>query len=84
MNLKRKKRGLKDAQDSGNVRFIEDVSKARANVMGMIRAIDRETHVWSKEGAMCCYERANDDICFKFFSFPDGALSLDYSVFDRK
>ena len=27
----RKKRGLKDIQDAGNVRITEDVSKARAN-----------------------------------------------------
>ena len=75
MNLKPEKCGLKDAQDYGNVRFTEDVSKARVNFMGMLRAIDRMTHVWSNEGVLCCYKRANDDMYFKTFKLPDGALS---------
>ena len=77
----RRKRELKGKENGKEIRIVEDVSKARANYMGMLRADDRFNYVWSKEGNIC-YTKVNDDKFYRITNLLDGAYELGYSIGD--
>ena len=77
----RRKRELKGKENGKEIRIVEDVSKARANFMGMLRADDRFNYVWSKEGNIC-YTKVNDDKFYRITNLLDGAYELGYSIGD--
>ena len=81
IELMRRKRELKSKENGKEIRIVEDVSKARANFMGMLRADDRFNYVWSKEGTIY-YTKVNDEKFYRITNLLDGAYELGYSIGD--
>ena len=81
VQMMRRKRELKNKESGKDIRIVEDVSKARANFMGMLRADNRLNYVWSKEGTIY-YTKVNDDTFCRITNLLDGAFELGYNVDD--
>ena len=71
----RRKRELKNKANGKDIRIVEDVSKARAHFMGMLRADARFSHAWSQEGTIY-YTKVNDDNFYRIKNLLDGAYEL--------
>ena len=81
ISMMKRKRELRGKEEGKELRIVEDVSRARASFIGMLKSDERINYVWTKEGSIL-YTKVNDDRVYKIGNLLHGAYDLGYSTDD--
>ena len=81
ISMMKRKRELRGKEQGKELRIVEDVSRARATFIGMLKYDERINYVWTKEGSIL-YTIVNDDKVYKIGNLLHGAYDLGYSTDD--
>ena len=81
INILRKKKTLKDNEQSAQIHVFEDLTSARVNFMKFLKQDNRINGVWTRDGNLL-YQWKNSERVGKITSLYEGVAQLGYTVKD--